>query len=680
MKLYIAEKPSLGKAIANALPKPHKNHQGYIELANGDVVTWCIGHVLEQADPEVYNKDFKKWQLAHLPIIPQQWLLTPKTNTRSQLSVLRKLIKQADSLVHAGDPDREGQLLVDEVLNYCKVTKSKKHLTQRLLINDLNLPAVKRALANMKANSDFMPLSISALARSRADWLYGINLTRVYTLQGQKSGFNSVLSVGRVQTPLLGLVVQRDNDIESFISKPFYEVNAHIQCDLPNIEQNNNHANDDKPVQFTAKWQPSVACQPYIDEEKRIIVKTLAENVVNRIKNQPALVTSVKNQQKKQAAPLPYNLSSLQIDAAKRFSMNAKLVLDICQNLYEKHKLITYPRSDSRYLPTEQHSQASKIINLLATSKQSYAQFAQNAVAKLKSKAWNNSKVSAHHAIIPTEKSLNNILLNSFEKNIYQLIVCQYLAQFYPDYIYDETQVLLTIAGGLFKATAKTERQLGWRVLYQSSKKQQNTAQTAATEQKLPPLQQGETLYCRHGELLAKNTQAPKAFTDATLLAAMTNIARYVDDKSIKKILKNTDGLGTEATRAGIIELLFKRQYIYRSGKNIQASDIGKALINALPDNATKANMTAQWEAELNDIAEKQSNYQHFMTPLENTINAMITQAAAQPLVGLPTVAFKAKRKTRKFTGKANSTLNNKTTSNACAKNKTKISKKTKAA
>lgn len=666
MKLYIAEKPSLGKAIAAALPKPHKNQKGYIEVANGDMVTWCIGHVLEQADPEVYNSDFKKWQFAHLPIIPQQWQLTPKITTRAQLSVIRKLVKQADSFVNAGDPDREGQLLVDEVIDYLKVSKAKKIATQRLLINDLNIAAVKRALSSMKTNTDFMPLSISALARSRADWLYGINLTRAYTIQGQKSGFNSVLSVGRVQTPLLGLVVTRDTEIDNFVSKPFYEVIAYICTD--SLDSNNSSSNSsnsnisNRIITFTAKWQPSNACLPYMDDEKRVLVKALAVNVVQRINDQPAVVSALKNQQKKQPPPLPYNLSSLQIDAAKRFSMNAKLVLDVCQALYEKHKLITYPRSDCRYLPYEQLKQADNIITLLAKSSQEYGKFAQNANTSLKSRAWSNSKITAHHAIIPTEKSALKINLNSFEKNIYQLIVRQYLLQFYPVNIYDETQLELTIVGGLFKTSAKTEVQLGWKALFTS--KSPNNKQIVsdqnnrllnkyAEKQKLPFLKQGDILHCQKGELLNKNTTPSSAFTDATLLAAMTNIARFVSNKEIKKVLKDTDGLGTDATRAGIIELLFKRQYLQRVGKNIHATEIGKALINALPDNATKPDMTAQWEAELNNISEKKSSYQHFMSPLENTITQMIDQASQQPLISLPKVAFKPKRKKRTFTASA---------------------------
>jgi DNA topoisomerase-3 len=639
LKLYIAEKPSLGRAIAAALPKPHKSQKGYIELGNGDVVSWCIGHILEQADPEVYNDDFKKWRMDHLPIIPEQWQLTPKAQTRSQLTVLRKLVKSASEIIHAGDPDREGQLLVDEVIDFLKVSKTKKQQVKRLLISDLNLPAVKRSLNALKSNQDFMPLSISALARSRADWLYGINLTRAYTLQGQKAGFNGVLSVGRVQTPLLGLVVEKDRQIAHFIPHDYFDVYADIIT--PAGEK------------FIAKWQPSDACAPYMDDNKKIINKALAENVVGRIAAKPAKVALVTEQDKKQFAALPYNLSSLQIDAAKQFSMNAKLVLDVCQALYEKHKLITYPRSDSRYLPVEHHQQASSIIKILADSNNKYAEFAKGADCSIKSKTWNNSKVSAHHAIIPTEKSTNNIALNSFEINIYQLIVRQYLAQFYPPYCYQQTQVELDIAQGKFTVNAKVPQQLGWKVMFQSRKTQNNLSsnseQDALSEQILPKLTQDETLHCEQGLIAEKVTQAPKAYNDATLLSAMTGIARFVQNTEIKKILKDTDGLGTEATRAGIIDLLFKRGFLQRIGKNITATDIGTSLINALPKMATTPDMTAQWEATLTDISERKSNYQNFITPLTATLKSMVVEAGQQSFDQLPKIPFKrkAKRKPR---------------------------------
>jgi len=646
LKLYIAEKPSLGRAIAAALQSSikgaQKNHKTHIEFANGDVVSWCIGHILAQADPEDYNSDLKKWRMETLPIVPEQWQLKPITRTRAQLTVLRKLVKQAHEIIHAGDPDREGQLLVDEVIDYFKVSKTKKSNIKRLLISDLNLPAVKRALNSLKPNSDFMPLSISALARSRADWLYGINLTRAYTLQGQKTGYNSVLSVGRVQTPLLGLVVRREQEIAAFVSKPFYQVQAHIAF------------SSNEKTSFTAKWQPSEKCLPYCDEEGRVLVKALAENVVERINDQPATVSSIDSNEKQQAAPLPFNLSQLQISAAKQFSMNAKLVLDVCQALYERHKLITYPRSDCRYLPKEQLKQARGIVSTLAKSSLPCNKPAQEANTTLVSKAWNDKKITAHHAIIPTEKSPENISLNTFEKNIYLLIVRQYLVQFYPAYIYQQTKVKLLIAGGHFTTQAKVEKQLGWKVLFPQSKKTKAAdGSNQEHEQTLPPLTSGQVLHCQQGELLEKHTSPPQSFTDATLLAAMTGIARYVSDPTIKKVLKETDGLGTDATRAGIIDLLFKRGFLQRIGKSITATDVGIALINALPEMATLPDMTAQWEATLTAISEKNASYLSFMEPLSHTVTNMVYGASQQSFSGLPKVAFKPKRGKRNFKKKA---------------------------
>ena len=648
MKLYIAEKPSLGRAIAAALPKPHKNLKTHIQVGNGDVVTWCIGHILEQADPEKYNPDYKKWNVAHLPIVPEKWQLQPKIQTRTQLTAIKSLLKNATQIIHAGDPDREGQLLVDEVIDYLKVNKTKKQQVQRLLISDLNYSAVKRSLENLQPNSNFMPLSISALARSRADWLYGINLTRAYSLQGQKGGYNSVLSVGRVQTPILGLVVNRDREIDEFTPHDYYEVDAYIQ------NKDVSHEFGESVHSFKAKWKPSAACLPHSDNQQRVINKALALNVAKRITDQDAVVTELTKQDKKLNPPLPYNLSSLQIDAAKQFSLNAKMVLDVCQSLYEKHKLITYPRSDSRYLPNEHFAQAPSIIKHLKSCDEKLSLMANNADASLKSKAFNSAKVTAHHAIIPTEKSSQNISLNPFEKSVYFLICRQYLAQFYPVYKYQHCHVELTIAGGIFVVNANDVQQLGWKSLFQQKGNKDNKGhyKNKDDEQELPTLALNEVLHCLKGEVVKKQTQAPAPFTDATLLAAMTGIAKYVSDTEIKKVLKETDGLGTEATRAGIIELLFNRGFLVRMGKAIRSTEVGKTLINALPQNATTPDMTAQWEATLNQICEQQVSYQKFMQPLLLTLNIMVEQALQQDFSSLPKVDFKVKNKS-KYLGKS---------------------------
>ncbi|MCC4834242.1 DNA topoisomerase III [Shewanella sp. 10N.7] len=674
MILYIAEKPSLGRAIADVLPKPHKKGDGYIMTANGDCVSWCVGHLLEQAEPDAYDPAYKSWQLAHLPIVPQQWKLKPKSKTRSQLSTLKKLIKQASSLVNAGDPDREGQLLVDEVISHSGIKADKISQTQRLLISDLNPSAVKRALNQMRSNKEFVPLSTSALARSRADWLYGMNMTRAYTIQGRKVGYQGVLSVGRVQTPVLGLVVRRDEEIAHFVPKPFYDVLAHL------ITQENQT--------FTAKWKPSEACQPYMDEEGRVLAKGLAENVVGRITNQPAEVTKLEAKSKRQNPPLPYSLSALQIDAAKRFGMSAKDVLDTCQSLYERHKLITYPRSDSRYLPVEQHGLAPQVINAISKNDPSLTAKADSPNSKLKSKAWDDKKVDAHHAIVPTEKVTNLANLSSKEAKLYSHIARQYLAQFYKAYLYDETQVEVTIAGGLFTTKAKQETSLGWKQLFAASDTTKKDDDELAT---LPALTQGQLLHCTQGELLEKVTQPPKHFTDATLLGAMTGINRFVTNKDVKKILKDTDGLGTEATRAGIIELLFKRGYLQRQGKSIVATPVGIGLVNSLPESATTPDMTALWESSLDAISQKQLRYDAFMSPLLNQLNDLITQAANQlpsALSGVTGPGYKKRRSSssRGSSSKGSSTKSSgykRKTSSSSSGNKTiknttkRVSKKT---
>lgn len=625
MRLYIAEKPSLGRAIAEVLPRPHRKGDGCIYVGNGDCVSWCVGHLLEQAEPDAYDASFKQWRLEHLPIVPGQWQLKPKSDSRKQLAVLRKLVKEADHLVHAGDPDREGQLLVDEVIAFLKVRGSKRDTIERLLINDLNPAAVTRALGQLRDNREFIPLSTSALARSRADWLYGINMTRAYTLMGRKVGYQGVLSVGRVQTPVLGLVVRRDEEIERFVAKPFYQLIAHLVTA--------------QSEQFRARWQPSEACLPWQDEEGRVLSKALVENVRSRIHRQPARVTASSSKTKRQPPPLPYNLSALQIDAARRFSMSAKQVLDTCQALYERHKLLTYPRSDSRYLPLEHFADRHAVIAALADNSPPLSQAARDADRDLKSAAWNNDKVEAHHAIIPTARTMDIGRLSQAERNVYELVARQYLAQFYPAHEYSDSQIDLEIAGGLFIARARTALKPGWKVLF-PARKDDDKGESALNTQ-LPGLHQGDTCLCEHGEILEKQTTPPKPFDDASLLAAMTGIARYVQDPDLRKVLKDTDGLGTEATRAGIIELLFTREFLARSGKQIRSTPAGRGLIHSLPGSAATPDMTARWETELDAISQRRRSYSAFMQPLLASLHELIAQSQVALPEGLKNIERK---------------------------------------
>ena len=612
MRLFIAEKPSLARAIADVLPKPHQRGDGFIKCGDNDVVTWCVGHLLEQAEPDAYDPKFKQWRLEHLPIIPEKWQLLPRKEVKKQLSVVEELIHQADTLVNAGDPDREGQLLVDEVFSYANLAAEKRDKILRCLISDLNPSAVEKAVKKLHPNRNFIPLATSALARARADWLYGINMTRAYTIRGRQTGYDGVLSVGRVQTPVLGLIVRRDLEIEHFQPKDFFEVLAWIN---PNNKEEKTQ--EKSTALFSALWQPSKACEDYQDDDGRVLSKGLAENVVKRITNQPAEVTEYKDVREKETAPLPYSLSALQIDAAKRFGMSAQVVLDTCQRLYETHRLITYPRSDCRYLPEEHFAERHNVLNAISTHCAAYQVLPNVILTEQRNRCWNDKKVEAHHAIIPTAKN-RPVNLTQEERNIYSLIARQYLMQFCPDAEYRKSKITLNIVGGTFIAQARNLQTAGWKELLGKEDDTENQ------EPLLPIVKKGQILHCEHGEVISKKTQPPKPFTDATLLSAMTGIARFVQDKELKKILRETDGLGTEATRAGIIELLFKRGFLTKKGRNIHSTETGRILIQALPDIATQPDMTAHWESQLTDISQKQATYQQFMHNLNQMLPDLV--------------------------------------------------------
>ena len=634
MRLFIAEKPSLARAIADVLPKPHRRGEGYIACGNDQVVTWCVGHLLEQAQPDSYDSRYARWNLADLPIIPEKWRLQPRPSVAKQLKAIEGLLQQASEIVHAGDPDREGQLLVDEVLDYLQLPAGKRQRVQRCLINDLNPAAVERAVSRLRENREFIPLCVSALARSRADWLYGINMTRAWTLLGRNAGYDGVLSVGRVQTPVLGLVVRRDEEIEHFVPKDYFEVKAHVVTP--------------KEERFVASWVPSDACEPWQDEEGRVLHRPLAEHVLARIEGQPAQVTGYNDRRESETAPLPFSLSSLQIEAAKRYGLSAQSVLECCQRLYETHKLITYPRSDSRYLPDEHYAGRHAVLKAIAVHQPDLTPPADFNTEQ-KNRCWDDKKVDAHHAIIPTART-GKVALSDNEARIYALIARQYLMQFCPDAQFRKCVIDLEIGGGRFVAKARFLAEAGWRALLGNKERDEENDGTP-----LPVVAKGDTLLCERGELLEKQTQPPRPFTDATLLSAMTGIARFVQDKELKKVLRATDGLGTEATRAGIIELLFRRTFLVKKGRYIHSTEAGRALIHSLPEMAARPDMTAQWESTLTRISEKSCRYDEFMQPLVSTLTTLIGEARQRPslqafkgLAAASPARAKAKKQRRK--------------------------------
>lgn len=598
MRLIIAEKPSLARAIADALPGSSRREEGAL-VAGDTTVTWCLGHLLEQAPPDAYDPAYKQWRLDHLPILPQRWKLIPRPKARGQLGVIRRLLKQADQVVHAGDPDREGQLLVQEVIEEL----GWKGPVSRLLVSDLNRPAVAKALAQLEDNARYRPLYLAAEARSRADWLYGINLSRAWTLVGRQAGHDGVLSVGRVQTPVLGLIVRRDAEIAAFVPRPFYVLWADLAT-----EQG----------QLRAWWQPGERHR--LDEQGRLLERAPAELIAAQLPGAEGRLAKLETQQKRQAAPLPYSLSALQVDAARRYKLSAKGVLDACQSLYERHKLITYPRSDCRYLPEAHFALARKTLQSACSGDATLQAWCEGADFTRRSKAWNDKQVGAHHALSPTGTRADMSRLTSAEAQVFQLIARNVLAQFYPALSYHEVKAEFELVGELFRAQGRAIIEPGWKPLFT----------TRDEPAPLPPLTQGETARVFDQGIEDRETRPPEPFTDASLIKAMMNIARYVEDPAVKRTLRDTDGLGTEATRAGIIETLLDRGYLVRQQSALRATRTGHALIQALPEAASRPERTALWEQTLTAIAEQGDAPAVFLDGLIADLRDLLATADAQ--------------------------------------------------
>ena len=586
MKLFIAEKPSLGKGIAQYLPGPHKTGNGCVECDGGkQIVTWAFGHVFEQVEPDFYTPDDvprtpkgkKKWRWDELPILPDQWVLAPKDDAKAQIKVIRDLLKKADSVVNAGDPDREGQLLVDEILDECRWAGP----TQRIWLAALDEQSVQKALANLKDNRDYQNLKLSAQARSRADWLMGMNLTRAFSLANTGSG---VLSVGRVQTPTLRLIADRDNAIEHFKPKDFF---------VPRIQATKDSA------AFWSAWQVRPELDG-VDPDGQLIDRAVAEKIVAKAKSAgKATVLDYTSAEKQQGAPLGFSLAELQKTCSAKFGLSAKDTLDAAQALYEEHKAATYPRSDCRYLPEEQFGDAGKVLAGLA--KLGFGDLVNGADAKKKSGIWNTGKVTAHHAIIPTGAMQGS--MSPVVAKVYDLIVRQYLAQFYPAYVYRATKIVLDCGvGEQWQANGNVPVSAGWKAVFGKIFEAEDDSDGEVLS--LPVLTKGETLAVTDADVQSKQTQPPKRFTDGTLIEAMSNIHKFVEDPAARAKLKETSGIGTEATRASILETLLKRGFIERKGKQVVSTAPGRALVQALPDVLTNPATTAQWEDVLGAIAD----------------------------------------------------------------------------
>ena len=564
--LVLAEKPSVGRELARVLGCK-RGGEGYLE---GDryVVTWALGHLVTLADPDVYEKKWEKWDMEDLPMLPQNMKLVVIPQTGRQFRVVQGLMKRGDinELVIATDAGREGEL----VARWIMAKAGWKKPTKRLWISSQTDRAIREGFAKLRPASEYDNLFRSAQARSEADWLVGLNVTRALTCR-----HNAQLSAGRVQTPTLALIVQREREIRSFVPKDFWGVRL-------------------KAGGFSATWRDK-------NNNARTFDKALAEKIATACQNGEAVLTQVRKMRRMTPPPAAYDLTELQRDANKKFAYSAKETLNLMQSLYEQHKLLTYPRTDSRYISDDVVPTLPE--RLKAVMVDQYKTFAQEIMRNrpLKTKYLvNNAKVTDHHAIIPTEESPDLWQLSGPERNIYDLVVRRFLAVLMPPQEYEEVELTLTVAGHTFTAKGKIIQNMGWRAVYDKSFSMDEDEEDT---QSLPPVTQGQRLRVSSVQVTSGKTPPPPRYTEATLLTAMEHPQAQVEDKNLRKILEETSGLGTPATRADIIEKLFSAFYIERRGKELVPTSKGLQLVELAPEELRSAALTARWEDRLARIA-----------------------------------------------------------------------------
>lgn len=586
-RLFIAEKPSMGKIIAEELSsikkqsiKKDKTHY----IVGDDIITWCFGHLMQTCMPQAYDEKFEKWSTkrvewvqGNLPFIPSDWKFEISDDKKEQVKVIKKLISETDLIVHAGDPGREGQLIVDELLVFLKNKKPVK----RILLNALDSQSIRDGLDSIEDNNKFKPLYYAGLTRSQADWIVGLNATMALTILSKNKGYDGVLSVGRVQTPTLSIIAKRDELIDYFKPKKHYLIQANFQLGQSI---------------FPGKFQPKEDHQKFFDIDGYLINKDFADSIVKKIKNKSGKIIDKKENKAEVERPLPFSLSTIQTLCNEKFGLTASETLQVCQDLYIQ-KLTSYPRTDSQYLPTNQIAEVSEVLNAIQKNVNPLTSFVQEANTSIVSLAWNDKKVSDHHAIIPTRNNNTSLItkLSEVQYKVYQEICLRYLIQFYPkgeDWV---TQLQISIEDEIFRANGIQVHIDGWRKI---------AGKIGQSESSIPKdIQIGDTVLCCQSENKESFTQPPQRFNDGTLINIMTNVHQLVENDEMKNKLKEVKGIGTSATRAEIIETLIKRGYLKRDKKSLITTDIGKSFIKILPNKMLDPALTAMWENSFESIA-----------------------------------------------------------------------------
>lgn len=630
MRLFLCEKPSQAKDIAAVLGANRRGDGCW--LGPNVTVTWCIGHLLETAPPDTYDARYKRWVLEDLPIIPQRWKMLVKPRTASQFKAVKRLLSEASELVIATDADREGEMIARELVDHCRY----RGPIQRLWLSALDEASIRKALSALKPGAETFSLYHSALGRSRADWLIGMNMSRLFTLLGRQSGYQGVLPVGRVQTPTLRLVVDRDRSIADFVPVAFWAIDVQL-------------LHEGQP--FIAQWR---ANPDDCDDQDRCLNQPTAQRAAQAISNAgSARLIKLRTERVREVAPLPFDLGTLQEICSKKLGLGAQETLDIAQALYETHKVITYPRSDCGYLPISQHGDAASIIASLGRADPALSELLRHLDPTRRSRAWNDAKVSAHHGIIPTGAGKSVEQLTGKSRAVYTLIRARYLAQFLPNHEYDRTQADFDCAGENLRAVGKQIVEPGWkRALPEALAPAKG--REAPAPQPLPMLEQG--CECKVGNVTLKDlwTQPPKPYTEGDLIKAMKNVAKLVQDPLLKQKLKDTTGIGTEATRAGIIQGLLDRGYLTKNGKALAATAAAFSLIDAVPRAIADPGTTAIWEQALDMVQSGEMSLEEFVAKQAAWMSRQVSRCAGLRLTitGPASPATSAPWKKQRKTGK----------------------------
>jgi DNA topoisomerase-3 len=610
MRLFIAEKKIQALAIADALSDQQTTNEHYILCGDDrtEVVTWANGHLYSLAEPHEYDPRFKRWTANDLPIIPATWKKLPTSGARAQIDAINRLLTRADTVVHACDFDREGQAIGDEILQEAPARKAGSK-TLRLILRGLSKAEIVTALGDLRSNADFFDLGQSAVARARADWAVGINMTRIYTIHAERAGYTRVFNIGRVMTPTLSLVVKRDREIESFVPSAFYQTVALIH-----------HDNGD----FAVAWKPAEDVQP-VDEKGRVLSRDVAEGIVKRAKGRTGRVTLSSSDSVTEKVPLPHNLTTLQISANVKFGITAMDVSAAAQSLYEKYKLISYPRPNCRYLPEDQHAAALSVLRAIARNDVSKSHLAANANTALKAIAWDTSKVVSHHGIIPLAVVQDLSALTEDERRIYDLVCRSYIALFYDAAEYVSTTIECEVVGERFEAKQRELVSPGWKMLYPSKNEQD------VERLRFPAVAVGDRVACVDMDVVDKRTSPPDRYTDATLIAAMEKIEKFIEDEDFRRAVAGAGGIGTDATRAQHVDGLIQNKFVVRRNRQLVSTSFARDLIDAVPGEMTSPSLTAGYEQMLGRIAEGKLTVAAFWEVIVEALKQMVAGAAVAP-------------------------------------------------